>query len=100
MEDTTQMAKMLYEIPAQGRPESLSQMEQSTRETLLEVGRQALEMWARSLEERYPAASIACGCGQEALHRSNTLFQTAAVASRIVCKWHPHPKPESDPQSG
>jgi hypothetical protein len=69
MEDTTQMAKALYEMLAQGRPESLSQMEQSTRETLLEVGRQALELWARSLEERYPARTIVCGCGQEAAYR-------------------------------
>lgn len=69
MKDTSQVVEGLFEILAQETPGSLSEMEQSVREGILELGRQTLERWACSLEESYPAERLMCDCGQEAEYR-------------------------------
>ena len=45
---------------------SMSKMEQRTREMLLKLGQFLLKAWLAMQEEQYPAETIACGCGGQA----------------------------------
>jgi hypothetical protein len=50
-------------------PDSLSQMEQGTRQGMLEVGRMLLTAWLAVRNSPYPADTIPCPCGASAHYR-------------------------------
>ncbi len=68
MEDTTELEKILSEhfagqLP---EPESLTEMEQVARVSLLEVGRRAFEQWLSAEGSEEVVRQVACECGGEA----------------------------------
>jgi hypothetical protein len=70
MEDTTQLEKMLSEhFAAQlAEPESLTEMEQVARVSLLEVGRRAFEQWLSAEVSEEVVGRVLCECGGEAAY--------------------------------
>ena len=68
-----QYGRYVMELTAQlfqpETPASLSHMERDIRTMLLKQGRFLLEVWLAMLEEPYPAESIPCPCGGEALYQ-------------------------------
>ncbi len=68
MNDTIQMEEMLGEYLAGqlAEPESLSEIEQTARKSLQEIGRGAVEKWLRAEAEKGEEKTIICQCGAEA----------------------------------
>lgn len=66
------------------QPGSLSEMERGIREAMLKLGHFLLTSWLALQNERYPAESIACECGQRARYQAMRDGVLYTIVGRVV----------------
>lgn len=89
MEDTTQLETMLSEHFAQqlAEAESLTEMEQVARASLLEVGRRAFEQWlSAEASSEQVVRQVACACGGEAAYVRQRDATLRTVLGKVNCQ--------------
>ena len=85
MEDTTQLEKLLSEYFAEqlAEPASLTEMEQTARACLLEVGRGAFEEWLSAVRTDEESGSLRCECGAETTYVRQRKASLRTVLGRV-----------------
>jgi hypothetical protein len=89
MEINTELGRLLSKL-LQGKitsPESMSQMEQITREAALEIGRQALNQWLIDLQDKSPEKSQPCPhCKRDAAYKRERQGKLRTVLGVVYCR--------------
>jgi hypothetical protein len=86
MDDTTKMMEKMGERLIEGleRPENFSEMEQTIRKIIIELGRMLLKLWLEVLSVGYPEREVTCPhCEGKAKYQRKRKAQTYSVFGKV-----------------